>query len=536
MFMKQLEPSNVADHRYHLEGEEERSLRRAVCTPGTRERILGDITTWARDSSSECQTVYWLFGLAGTGKSTIAFTLARRFELAANTDTTALGGNFFCSRQFQETKQAKRIVRTIVYHLALVCKPFANALAHYARFDAIYRDARTQLEDLLVRPWHESESDRLADPSTPPYYLIVIDALDEIDGKGGSDFLHNLLNIINKHHLRGLKFFATSRPDPGLVNHLRSFEDKQLYRLEEVPPEEAQEDIAKYLHASLPHFVGYKEMDRLVSQAAGLFIYAATVVKYLADHEEVEQKKLLDQVLASSALGIPQTEEDEVPLLDQLYLQLLSNAFRDVRSPVRQDRIKILHTFLCTAQRTSTSIVAHLVSASDADSFTKVVDTVLAQLHAVLYIQHDQVLWYHKSFYDFLFDPDRSKGFCCNEVGSHRRLVESCFRIMKSGIRFNIVNIPSSFVLDRDNSTLLDAVKQNIPPPLSYSCRNWDYHLCAVETQDMAPLCKTLSEFLKLPVLFWIEAMNLLGFSGLCDLMLQNACKWVTEVSVSLAK
>ena len=536
MFMKQLKASKVADHRYHLEGEEKRSLRRAVCTPGTRERILANITAWARDSSLKNETIYWLFGLAGTGKSTIAFTLARRFELAGNTDTTALGGNFFCSRQFDETKEAKRIVRTVVYHLALVCKPFANALTRCGRFDTIHRDVRTQLEDLLVRPWCDSESDRLADPSMPPYYLIIIDALDEIDGKGGSEFLCDLLHIINKHHLLGLKFFATSRPDPALVTHLRSFKDKQLYRLEEVPTEEAQDDIAKYLNANLPHFVGCPEMDRLVSQADGLFIYAATVVKYLADLEEVEQKQLLDQLLATSALGIPQTEEDEAPLLDQLYLQLLSNAFYNVPSAVRQDRLKILHTFLCTAERTSTSIVANLVFTSDADSFTKLADTVLAQLHAVLYTQHDQVFWYHKSFPEFLFDRDRSKKFWCNEAEHHRRLVESCFRIMKSGIRFNIANMQSAFMLDYQDTMLPDVVQQNIPPFLSYSCRNWDYHLCAVETQDMAPLCKTLYEFLKLPVLFWIEAMNLLRLSSLCDPMLLKACKWVTEVSVSLAK
>jgi len=530
--MKELKLSEVADHRYYLESKE----KRAVCTPGTRERILANITAWARDSSSESQTIYWLFGMAGTGKSTIAFTLARRFELAGNTDTTALGGNFFCSRQFDETKEAKRIVRTIVYHLALVCKPFAIALIRCGRFNAIHRDVRTQLEDLLVTPWGESESGRLADPFTPPNYLIVIDALDEIDGKGGSHFLRDLLNIINKHHLLGLKFFVTSRPDPYLVIHLRSFEDKQFYRLEDVPFEEGQNDIAEYLNMSLPNFVGRPEMDRLVSQADGLFIYAAAIVKYLADHEEVEQRKLLDQLLASSALGIPQTEEDEVSLLDQLYLQLLSNAFRDMHPALRPDRLKILHTFLCTAERTSTSIVANLVFASDADSVTKLVDTVLAQLHGVLYTQNGKVFWYHKSFPDFLFNPDRSKEFWCNEAEHHRRLMESCFRIMKSGLRFNIANIPPSFVLDSDNSMLSDAVKQNIPPFLSYSCRNWDYHLCAVETRDMAPLCETLSEFLKLPLLFWMEAMNLLGFSGLCDPMLQNACKWVMEVSLSLAK
>jgi hypothetical protein len=136
----------------------------------------------------------------------------------------------------------------------------------------VRRNVRTQLEDLLVKPWRQSESDRLADPSTPPYYLIVIDALNEIDGKGGSDFLRDLLHIINKHHLRGLKFFATSRPDPDLVNHIKSFEDKQLYHLEEVPSEEAQGDITKYLNASLPHFVGCPVMDRLVSRVDGLFI------------------------------------------------------------------------------------------------------------------------------------------------------------------------------------------------------------------------------------------------------------------------
>ena len=532
MFMKQLKASNLADHRYHLEGEEQRSLRRTVCTPGTRERILASITTWAKDSSPESQTIYWLFGLAGTGKSTIAFTLARRFELAGNTDTTALGGNFFCSRQFEETKQAKRIVRTIVYYLALVCKPFAIALHHYGRFDTIHRDVRTQLEHLLVAPWHESESKRLTDPSTPPYYLIIIDALDEIDGKGGSDFLRDLLQIINKHHLLGLKFFATSRPDPDLVNHLRCFEDKKLYRLEEVPSKEAQDDIAKYLNVSLPHFVACPGMNQLVSQADGLFIYAATIVKYLANLEEVEQKKLLDQLLTTSALGIAQKEEDEAPLLDQLYLQLLSNAFSNIPSTAQRDRLKILHIFLCTAEHTSISIIANLVSASNADSFTKLIDAVLAQLYAVLYIEHDKVLWYHKSFPDFLFDPVRSKKFWCNKVEHHQHLMKSCFQIMKSGLQFNIANIPSSYVLDSDNSMLPDAVKHNISPFLSYSCRNWDYHLCAIEIQDVAPICKTLSEFLKLSVLFWIEAMNLLGACGLCDLMLRNACKWVMKVNI----
>jgi hypothetical protein len=76
---------------------------------------LGEITRWANDTSPESQSVYWLFG---QGKSIIAYTIARRFEFAGD-DTIILGGNFFCSRRFEETRFATRIIRTIVYHLHL---------------------------------------------------------------------------------------------------------------------------------------------------------------------------------------------------------------------------------------------------------------------------------------------------------------------------------------------------------------------------------------------------------------------------------
>jgi len=512
-------------------------LRRAVCTPGTRVRILGDITRWANDTSSESQSVYWLFGPAGSGKSTIAYTIARRFEFASDADadgTIVLGGNFFCSRQFEETRFETRIIRTIVYHLSLKCTAFADALSRFGKFDTVHQSVRAQLESLLIEPWEQA---RHAD--TSKHFLVVIDALDEIDGQGGSVFLHDLLDVINKHRLQGLKFFATSRPDPHLVTHLQSFEDKQFYRLEQVPIEEAQADITTYLNANLPHFAGSPEMEKLVAQAAGLFIYAATVVKYLAEYEPLEQKMLLDRLPFVSNSAIPQTSEEETPLLDGLYFQVLSVAFKlrgvKLKGDIFAHRLRILHTFLCSAERTSTSLVAKLLFSSNetnpAFSYTSIADSVLAHLHAVLYTENDQVLSYHKSFTDFMFDQHRAKEFWCDQVEHHRFLTSSCFRVMETGLKFNIANITSSFLLDRDNSALPEAVKQNIPPVLSYSCRNWGHHLSAVASTDSDALYRTLSEFLQLRVLFWIEAMNLLGSRGLCDPMLQAARQWVTNVS-----
>ena len=537
--LKDLQPSDISDHKYHLEGEKKEALRRAVCTHGTRERLLDNITTWAKASSSE--TVYWLFGPAGTGKTTIAYTIARRFELAMPEDTTILGGNFFSSRQFEETRFATRIIRTIAYHLALRCKAFADALTHSGKFDTINQNVRAQLDGLLIGPWQASESVRLAKSSTsPPQYLIVIDALDEIDGTGGSEFLRDLLDVINEKHLNGLKFFATSRPDPNLVAHVGSFADKKLYRLEEVPFEEAQTDIRTYLKTSLPR-VGGKAIEQVVTAAAGLFIYASTIVKYLGKHTAQEQRNLLKKLFSASATA--QMFPGATALLDELYLQILLHAFDAFEADIRLHRLHILFTFLCTPERTSTSIADELLtddsnsdSASLADTNpavaeTSIADDTLQRLYAVLYSDHNKVLWYHKSFPDFLFDQDRSKDFWRNQAEHHRRLTDSCFQVMKEGLRFNIANIESSFVFDRNNSVLPDAVAGNISPTLSYSCRNWDWHLSSTASSDLNHLQEMLSEFLECCALFWIEAMNLLESGGLCERILQKASNHVTNVS-----
>ncbi|PPQ86993.1 hypothetical protein CVT25_009413, partial [Psilocybe cyanescens] len=347
-----LTPSKIADHKYHLEGQEERRVRREVCTPGTRVRILGDIVTWAKNTSSDSPNVYWLFGQAGSGKTTISYSVARRFEFAGDpNDTIILGGNFFCSRQFEESRLSKCIIRTVVHHLALKCRAFADQLSD---FDTVNQNVHAQLEDLLIAPWQASKPARCHDPSKPPpHYLIIIDALDEIDGTGGSKFLRELLDVIdkNENRLQGLKFFVTSRPDPNLVRHVDSLKSKQLYRLEEVPPEEAQDDIRTYLTAELPDFAGHEEIEGLVVLTAGLFIYAATVVKYLETREPSEQQTFLTTLLAPS---------------NSLNLQ------------------SILHTFLCTAERTSTSVVANLLFTSND---TDVAEKLLLNLHAVLYCE-----------------------------------------------------------------------------------------------------------------------------------------------------
>ena len=222
----------------------------------------------------------------------------------------------------------------------------------------------------------------------PLNYLIVIDALDEIDGNGGSDFLRNLLNIVNKHRLPGLKFFVTSRSDPGLVADVEKFERKYRYRLQDVKEKEVRDDIATYINASLRDPLDHSQVDALVVQSAGLFIYATTVVKYLATCGQSEQQEFLAELLPTTNSSTPQSLSDvtSFALLDTLYLQVLRHAFREFIPKTAKwfARLKILHTFLCTADRTSTSVIADLLFTSN---YTDVAETLLSYLHAVLYTE-----------------------------------------------------------------------------------------------------------------------------------------------------
>jgi hypothetical protein len=513
----------MADHKYC--GEQ--ALNREECTSGTRVRILEDITKWANNTLPESPRVFWLTGQAGSGKTTIAYTVAKRFEKDGTADQqTILGGNFLCSRQFGETREPGRIISTIAYQLARKCKSYADALHNANKFDSVNYNVPTQLTDLLVEPWQQSEA--TCNMQRPPF-LIVIDALDEIKEDGGSIFLKELLKTIRDNHLKGIKFLVTSRPHPEVVSKFATFASKAVRWLQEVPIEEAESDIAMYLKVKLPNLASRPE---LVRRADGLFIYAATAVKYLTPPGITipEQTEMLAKLLSNTSASANKA----TLLIDELYQQIMRDAFsryNDDRD-ILDRRLRILHTFLCTPERTSISIVAALLEVHD-----DIVTAVLNNLHAVLYTQDNCVFWYHASFPDFVFNSARANlTFSCDEPAHQNFLGKSCFRIMKSGLRFNMGDIPSSFLFDRDHwAGLTGKVNKNVSAVLKYSCRHWTHHLPRPQSSDTGHLCRCISDFLEIRVLFWIEVMNLFELSNQCTPMLQRARQWVLKVrTVSL--
>ncbi|KAF8327521.1 hypothetical protein F5887DRAFT_1164142, partial [Amanita rubescens] len=279
------------------------SLSRSACTPGTRVDILRRIHDWALDRSSNSAPIYWLSGMGGTGKSTIAFTIADMFDDAKQQkDPRILGATYFCSRQDGQLKNLFNIIPTVSRQLAGHVRSYADALLHTNVDVATVADLRRQIRELLVNPWQESLEKRA---KLSKDYLIVIDALDEFENEKGSEFLRGLMDTVADGHLRGLKFLVTSRPHPQIAERGRSLPHNAIFRLEEVGTHEMEADIGKFLRSELQD-LNDSQIQDIVKRSNGLFIFAATVVKYInnpSGRSLREKQKALQHLLRDWPVG-----------------------------------------------------------------------------------------------------------------------------------------------------------------------------------------------------------------------------------------
>jgi hypothetical protein len=501
--------------------------KRSGCTPGTRGSVLERIVSWATDPLSP--PIFWLSGMAGTGKSTIAFTICKLFDIGGEDPMApggaSLGASFFCSRQVEALRCRQNIIPMIAYQLARHSRSFATEL------DKADRDATDstdeQVEKLLVRPWKASVKDR---PASFPLTLVVIDALDEIDDDEGEALLKELVQATNaiqeitRDGMDGFKILVTSRPHPSIVHATESL---PVYRLEEIKVDDGRQDILTYLNSELPS-LSKSDHDTIADHAQGLFIYAATVTRALKGTPKEQKAKL------GIILGNPQ-QTNRLEALDALYKQVLN-------IPNLKDkdvsRLVVLHCIICASKPLPVSTIAQVAAGDSEDGVDEeaTLRLVVDDLYSVLYIsEFDKCVYtYHKSFSDFLLDSNRSGSeFACNPDHLHSTISMACFRIMQASLHFNMCNLPSSYLLDSEVDGLDQLIKENIGGvvALEYTCRYWSLHLVKVPiaSENSHPLRDKLFEFSQEKILYWFEVMNLFKAKAECYAGVSSVVDWVNK-------
>jgi hypothetical protein len=96
---------------------------RKGCMKGTRRDVLLQLESWLNDEQDK--RVFWLNGLAGTGKSTIAQTFAEMTFAQG-----MLGASFFCSRSYEDRSNLQMIFPSLAFQLARRYPRFREELLH----------------------------------------------------------------------------------------------------------------------------------------------------------------------------------------------------------------------------------------------------------------------------------------------------------------------------------------------------------------------------------------------------------------------
>ncbi|KAH8795927.1 WD40-repeat-containing domain protein [Flagelloscypha sp. PMI_526] len=481
------------------------NLQRQSCTPGTRVTIIRKMLDWVKiyDSGLE-SSLFWLYGLAGTGKTTILYDVCERLQ-----KQNLLASSYFCSIQLS-SGDSRCLVPTIAKHLASRSQAFESALISQLRRDPDlpYATLKLQFEHLLCKPW-KSTTDGHADPSLS-IKVVTIDALDECDR--GEEFLDLLLNAINEGQLEGIKFIVTSRPVLRLLAKVREMHlDAPQISLHEIPKEEVDGDIGLYLEAKLE--LTQSQINDLVARADGLFIYASTLVKYLSPSHRLapsELERRIERVLARKV---------ERGSIYSLYKRIVDAALSLDDIDDTKGRWAILHAIICAAEPPSSAVIAGLLSVD-----VQLVIAVVESLHAVLFTASPDgpIYIFHASFHDFILSVMDGE-FRCHLPSIHYILARACLTEMIQSLRFNICCLESSFIADVDlKPPLEERVAQHVGGFLAYASRNWWLHTKQSDEESRSLLLPLVLKMIQRKGIFWIEVMSLLRDIGGCKEILRD--------------
>jgi dephospho-CoA kinase len=496
-------------------------------------KLLKDINRWIDDPNSK--PMYWLNGMAGTGKSTISRTVAQMRH-----DRRDLGASFLFKRGEIDRGNLAKFVPTLARQLACSIPGVASIIkeAIDADPDVVGKAVREQFEKLIREPLSKAA----AIPSTPSSVVMVIDALDECERE---DDIRSLIYILSQTQIRRprLRVFLTSRPE--LPVRLGFSEVQGTYQdliLHEMPVKIVEHDISTFLahefqnirdsfnmtvgdERKLPFdWPGQQTLQDLTQMAVPLFIFAVTICRFISDRRWNPQTRLR-KVLDDGNKG-------HGSQLDQTYGPILrsqiSEVLQDDREEIITDFKKIVGSIVTLASPLSVTALSRLLDVSP-----DAVDERLDALHSVLSIPLKRTLpvrLLHLSFRDYLVAE--KSDFWVDERLTHRNLAKHCLRLMRRALRENICGL--SFPGTRRSGVDGAQFEERMSPELQYACMYWVYHQTKVDLEPNDS--HEVYDFLTTHFLHWVEALSVMGRAGESLDSIRSLIDWLEASPIHILK
>ena len=489
------------------------------CLPGTRVAFLDFIVNWVNDPASERCLV--LFGLAGTGKSCIAHEIARRFD-----HVHRLTSSFFFS--CKERPNVHRLFTNLAHDLSDRYPSFKTALGRVLKDNSSLRvgtrDYETLFQSLILEPLNDLH---IVGP-----ILVVIDALDESGDATGRAGLHTFLakNLIRLPS--NFRVLITSRPEDGIERALAGAPSIMIRHMTDSELAAAiNGDILVLLQERFPSSEFRDHGDALAIRAEGLFEWAAVASQFILDPPGrfgYSKKTCISHLLK------PGADRGGQDPLDELYREVLERYFtdREARVLFRSVVGQIIASIEPLSIHSLTTLRRHADDADAAVVFRRL-GSLLSNVHSL--DEKLPIIPLHTSFCDFLTNREKSGDFWVDLRDVHQQMAHSCLSILLDGLKFNICQLETSYLANKDVTDLKVRVDTYIPPALLYACRRWDDHLEHIGFET--GLFGKLQTFFETKLLFWLEVLSLTNNMGFASAACAALNPWLAagqDVSVSV--
>ena len=258
------------------------------------------------------------------------------------------------------------------------------------------------------------------------------------------------------------------------------------------------------------------EVEILVNMSGTLFIYAATICKYITQRGSPGMPQCLLYVVNSK---LEATSGVTHPL-NIFYERILDAAYEFTNEGERKNIDKLLTVVVYVYNPLSIDAISTLMEIP-----INHIEAALSSLHSLIYVPSQgpdmPISTFHASFYDFISNQIHFSKHYLDPCNSHKDLAHQCLGLMNKAWS------------QRAKIQYLEERKcTEISKSLEYACSNWITHFTYKDVGEPADL----NEFFEEHLLRWMDCLSVLGKLGTAVHLLDRLKYWANVSIMSIGK